>query len=367
MKFSFDRDAMIHEISIAQEIITNKSPISILSNILLIAENNTLTIKASDSAVNFITKIPVEISEEGSTTVYCDKFLSILTSSPAGEIEFDQQDIKITIKPVAKKVKFQLNSIASDKFPEVSSTENVPFFEISSKDFKEMISQTVFAVSDDGNRYFMTGVYFSKKDENLIMVATDGRRLSYIAKPVALSIPEFPSAIVPVKILNCVLKNAPMEGNISVAVVDKMIFITFGNYEFSSLLLDGQFPNYQRVIPEHQSYSFQVSKADLSAALKRTALMIDKKVSRLLFKIEPGTLTLVSPESDLGTADEEIPCRYDGEEITMALNHHYIEDPLKVIETEDVVFEFTESMKAITLRPEPAADYFHIIMPMNLD
>ena len=108
MKFSFDRDAMIKEIAIAQEIITNKSPISILSNILLIANNNTLTIKATDTSVNFITQIPVEITEEGSTTIFCDKFMSILTSSPAGEIEFNQEDIKVSIKPVSKKIKFQL-------------------------------------------------------------------------------------------------------------------------------------------------------------------------------------------------------------------------------------------------------------------
>ena len=108
MKFSFDRDAMIKEIAIAQEIITNKSPISILSNILLIANNNTLTIKATDTSVNFITQIPVEITEEGSTTIFCDKFMSILTSSPAGEIEFNQEEIKVTIRPVAKKLNSSL-------------------------------------------------------------------------------------------------------------------------------------------------------------------------------------------------------------------------------------------------------------------
>ena len=149
MKFSFDRDAMIKEISIAQEIITNKSPISILSNILLIAENNTLTIKASDTSVNFVTHIPVDIQEEGTTTIYCDKFMGILSSSPSGEIEFEQQDIKVTIKPISKRIKFQLKSIASDKFAEIPEASNVPFFEVPSKEFKEMIKQTIFAVSQD--------------------------------------------------------------------------------------------------------------------------------------------------------------------------------------------------------------------------
>lgn len=367
MKFTFDRDAMIKEIAVAQEIITNKSAISILSNILLEADSDTLTIKATDSSVNFMTRIPVEVSEGGSTTVYCDKFMSILSSSPAGEIEFNQEDVKVTIRPRSKKIKFQLKSIASDKFPPVNSAENVPFFDVPAKDFKEMISQTIFSVSEDPNRYFMTGVFFEKKGDDLALVATDGRRLAYAGKKIAQGVPDFPSAIVPTKILGCILKNAPSEGNIRLAVVDKMIFAQFGSYEFSSLLLDGQFPNYQKVIPEHQEYSFQVSKSDLDSALKRTTIMIDKKVSRLLFKIAPGTLTLVSPETDLGTADEEIPCKYDGEEVVIALNYLYVTEPIKVIETDSIVFEFTESMKAVTMRPDPAADYFHIIMPMNVN
>ena len=171
----------------------------------------------------------------------------------------------------------------------------------------------------------------------------------------------------PVKILSCILKNASDEGNVSVAVVDKLIYVKFGNYEFSSALLEGQFPNYQKVIPEKQAFSFQVDKNDLDSALRRTTILIDKKVSRLLFKVSPGTLTLISPETDLGTAVEEIPCRYDGEEVTIALNYLYVAEPIKAIGTENIVFEFTEPMKAITMRAEPAADYFHIIMPMNLN
>ena len=374
MKFTFDRDAMIKEISIAQEIITNKSPVSILSNILIIAENNSLTIKATDSTVKFTTVIPVDIQEQGRTTIFCDKFMSILSSLPSGEIEFIQEDIGVTIKPIAKRVKFQLKSQASDKFPESGTSDNVPFFEIPSKDFKEMIKETIFAVSDDRNRYFMTGVYFIKNGDTLTMVATDGRRLSCDNKT-GFSVPDFQPAIIPTKILACVLKNAPDEGNLQIAVVDKSVFIKFSNVEFSSVLIEGQFPNYQKVIPENLTMSFMVNKADLDAALKRTTIMVDKKVSRIIFKISSGTLKLISPESDIGTADEEIPCRYDGQEISMALNFTYVTEPLKVIDSENVVFDFNITdggsdgeaniTKAVIMRSEPAGDYIHVIMPMN--
>ena len=366
MKFTFDREAMIKEIAIAQEIITNKSPISILSNILLIANDNTLTIKASDTSVNFITSIPVDVIEEGNTTIFCDKFSTILSSLPNGEIEFEQKDIKVTIKPVSKKVKFQLKSIASEKFAEIPEANNVPFFEMPSKDLKEMIQHTIFSVSEDQNRYFMTGVYFTRKDDKFVTVSTDARRLSYAEKDLPAGI-NFESSIVPTKILRCILKNAPDEGNIQIAIVEKLIFVRFGSYEFSSKLLEGQFPNYQKVIPEKQNSYFAVNKSDLESALRRIEIMIDKKVNRVLFKISPGTLTLTSPESEIGTADEEIPCQYEGNEITIALNSRYVSEPLKNINTENIVFEFSEVMKAITLRPEPAGDFFHIIMPMNLN
>ena len=123
MKFTLDRDAMIKEISIAQEIITNKSPVSIISNILIIAENNSLIIKAANSTVKFATVIPFDIQEEGLTTIFCDKFKSILSSLPSGEIEFIQEDIGVTNKPIAKKLKFQLKSQASVKFPELVQEE----------------------------------------------------------------------------------------------------------------------------------------------------------------------------------------------------------------------------------------------------
>ena len=374
MKFTFDKDAMIHEIAIAQEVISNKSPISILSNILLIAENNSLTIKATDSTVKFSTVIPIDIQEEGRTTLYCDKFMSILSSIPSGDVDFVQEDIGVTIKPVSKKIKFQLKSQASDEFPEIGTSENVPFFEVPSSEFKEMIKETIFAVSEDRNRYFMSGVYFAKDGESLTMVATDGRRLSCDSKN-DFDVPDFQSAIVPIKILSCILKNAPDEGNLSVAVIDKSIFIKYGNVEFSSVLIDGQFPNYKKVIPENLQYSFSVNKDDLDSALKRNFIMVDKKTGRLMFNISSGILKIVSPETDIGTVDEEIPCVYDGPDASMNLNINSITEPLRVIDSENVLFNFNinESKgsnevnitKAIIIKSDKDCDYIHVVMPLT--
>ncbi len=374
MKFTFDRDAMIREVAIAQEIITSKQVKEICSNIALFAYNNTLTIKATDTKVNFETNIPVQIQEEGETTVFCDKFMGILSSLPDGDIEFNQpvntdseQAITIIIKPLAKKVKFQIKSMSVDRFPNFTSADHVPYFDVPAKEIKEMISQTYFAVSDDIARLFMNGVYFEKKGDNLLFVATDGRRLSFASKNLLAGVNDFPAVIVPPKILQIVLKRAPDEGNISIAVVDKMIFFRFGNYKFGSVLLEGQFPNYDRVIPEHQEKSFQVQKDDLLGAFKRVALMVDKKAGKIYFEVSDGLLKITSPQSEIGSADEEIPCQYAGDPCFLAFNYRYLDEPLKAIPSERITFEFTEEFKQVTVRPEPAGDYFHIVMPMHRD
>lgn len=370
MKFTFDKNAMVKEIGMAQEIISNKSAYSILSNVMLIAENSSLTIKATDTRMNFESKIPVNIEEEGTTTVFCDKFMAILSSMPEGDVDFvvEQKDNRTiaVIRHSTKKIKFQLICIPQDRFPEFASAENVPFFDIPSKEIKKMITQTSFAVSTDEAKFFLNGVYFGKNGDKLVFVATDGRRLAYADNEVLQGISDFPPAIVHPKILNIIAKHLSDEGSISVAVVDKMIFFNFANYKLSSALIDGQFPNFQRVIPENQQFNFQVEKSDLMGALRRTSIIVDKKAGRVFFNLKPGVLTITSAESDFGDTKEEIPCQYNGDEVTLAVNYHHVEDPLKVIESDRVKFEFTELTKAVTLKPEPEENYFHIIQPMNI-
>jgi DNA polymerase-3 subunit beta len=367
MKFTCEKNALLKEITIAQEIISSKNAISILSNIYLEAKDDSLIIKATDIKINFETKVPVMVLEEGSATVFGDKFLGILNSIPDGELEFDQIDAKIIIRPFIKKMKFQLKSTASDKFPEFPAPGEAKFFEIPIKDFKDMILQTVFAVSDDETRYFMNGVFFEKRDEKIVMVATDGRRLAYTEKESGAGIEDFSGIIVPPKILNIITKRAGDEGLVAISITDKTIFIKFGSYQLSSVLIEGQFPNYQRVIPESQRFSFSVDRFEMLDALKRVSLLVEQKSRRVYLGVGPGRMSISSEESDIGSAEEEIPCKYDGEEVSIALNYRYIEEPLKVMSSDELCVYFTEPNKVITIKPLPDEDYFHILMPMQLD
>jgi DNA polymerase-3 subunit beta len=367
MKFTCERSVLLKEISIAQEIILSKNAISILSNIYLEAKNDTLYIKSTDIKVNFETQVPISVQVEGTTTVFGDKFLGILNSIPEGEMEFNQNDMNIVIRPLSRDIEFQLKSIASDKFPEFPVVNKNNLFVLPIKDFKEMIQQTVFAVSDDETRYFMNGVFFENQGGKLSMVATDGRRLAYICKEAGSEIAEFEGVIIPPKILTVLMKRAGDEGLVSISITDKIIFIKFGSYQLSSVLIDGQFPNYRRVIPENQSYSFITSRLEMLDALRRVSLLVEQKSRRIYLKVTPGFISIVSAESDIGNARENIPCKYEGEEVSIALNYRYIEEPFKAMSDSEVCIYFTESAKAITLKPVPERDFFHIIMPMQVD
>jgi DNA polymerase-3 subunit beta len=373
MKFTCERGILLKEISMAQEIIASKNVISILSNIYLETGNNELIIKATDIKVNFETRIPVEVKEEGSTTVYGEKFLGILNSIPDGEFDFEQKDNIIKIKPQAKRIVFNLRCIASEKYPEFPAFSKERYFEFPVKDFKEMILHTVFAVSDDETRYFMNGVFFKKEENVIIMVATDGRRLAYAEKKVDIDVTDFSGIIVPPKILNVLMKRAGDEGLVGISITEKTIFIQFGSYKLSSVLIEGQFPNYQRVIPENQEHVFTVKRQETLDALKRVSLLVEQKSYRMYLQLMPGTMAISSSkeerssEGDIGNAKEEISCKYDGEELSIALNYRYIEEPFKIMNEDEISIHFTESTKAITLKPVPEKDFFHIVMPMQSD
>ena len=367
MKFTCEKNNLTKEISIAQEIISSKNALSILSNVLLEAENNTLTIKATDLKVGFETRIPVDISVPGSTTIYCDKFLGILRSLPDGDVEFELKDGKLYIKPLFKKINFQLKSIASEQYPEMQKISDDSYFVMPQADLIEMISQTIFAVSDDETRYFMNGVYMENIEGSLIMVATDGRRLSYIKKNTGGTVSPFSGVIIPPKVLQLISKQCSGEGSIQVAVTEKNIFFKFDNQTISSSLIEGQFPNYSRVIPDSQSFELIVKREELIGAVKRVSLLVENKSRRIFLNLRSGMIELNSEESEIGVAREEIECVYEGGETVIALNYSYLTDPLRVIGDDNIKILFTESNKAITVQPAEEADYFHIVMPMQLD
>jgi DNA polymerase-3 subunit beta len=368
MKFTCSRDDILKEISIAQEVISSKNSLSVLSNVLLTASKGEVKLQATDLKVGFETSLPVEIVQEGTTTAFCDKLLNILRSLPEGDVELEQADPSmLRIRPLSKKVNFQLRCIPSDKYPELARASDSMYFDFPQKDFIEMVSRTLFAVSDDETRYFMNGIYLEKRDDSLIMVATDGRRLSFISRKIPVRMENMKGVILPPKILTIVRKLSAGEGSLSLALTDKNVFIRLGATRLSSNLIDGQFPDYRRVIPDTQKYKSLVERKALEDALRRVSLLVEQKSRKVVFSLSDGVMTIMSKESELGVATEELPCEYHGPEMSFAVNCLYMSEPLREIASEQVSLEFSDVNKAITLRPVPDEGYTNIIMPMQLD
>ncbi len=366
MKFTCERDLILKEISIAHDIISSKNIISILSNVYLEAKNNLLIIKATDLKVSIESEIPVEVINPGSITIYCDKFLSIIKNLPPGEIEFENVDNKLLyVRPIFKKIDFHLRSTSAEKYPEIQKISDDKYFEFSEKDILEMISNTIFAVSNDETRYFMSGVYLENSDNKVNMVASDGKRLSFISKPLDSKIADFNDIIIPTKILILLKKLLTGEGNISVCITEKNIFIKFRNHKISSSLIEGQFPNYQRVIPEQQEYEVIIEKKLLENAIKRVSLLVEHKSRRIFLQFMPDNLIVSSEENEIGLAKEEVPCQYKGPDLTITLNYLYLIEPLICMQEENICVQFTDINKAVTIKPHPHKDYLHIIMPMQ--
>ncbi|HAX18030.1 MAG TPA: DNA polymerase III subunit beta, partial [Actinobacteria bacterium] len=324
MKFTCSKNAILNEISIAQDIISSRNALSILSNVLIEADNNALTIKATDLKVGFETKIPVAVDNPGSTTVYCDKFLGILRAMPDGDITFSVDNQKLDIRSSDNNINFQLKIIEAEKFPALKNVSDDSYFSIAQKDFIEMINQTIFAVSDDETRYFMNGVFLEVQDGKIIMVATDGRRLSLIKKEFESPLDNFESIIIPVKILGLIKKLASGEGEFLLSVSEKTLFIKFDDNKIYSNLIEGQFPNYQRVIPEKQDQVAIISKNDLLSALRRVSVLAEQKSKRVFMKISENRIEIFTEETEIGTAREILSCEYSGPEITMVINYMYL-------------------------------------------
>ncbi|MBN1525466.1 MAG: DNA polymerase III subunit beta [Spirochaetales bacterium] len=366
MIFNVDKDILLKEMAISHETISTKSTISILSNVLIIAENDSLVIKATDLKISFSTKIPVTVKQPGSVAVFCDRLLDILRSLPSGEIEFAlQENLVLLITPKSTRAHFELKCIQADKFPPQQEVDKALFFEFSQKDFIEMISKTIFAISDDETRFFLNGVYFEKNDSKLNMVASDGRRLSFISKDIKADIDDINGIIIPPKILNIVKKNTPGEGNLSLAVTDKNIFVKIDNRLYTSNLIDGKFPNYKKIIPEQNEHFFLVKKQILAESLKRVSVLVENKTRSVFFNITENLISVSSEESDIGMAREELECEYSGPEYTLTFNYLYILEPLNVIDDEYIRMDFNDPKKAVIMKAKGEQDYMNIVMPLQ--
>lgn len=367
MKFVCQKDIILREIADASDFTAQRTTLVMLTNVCLILNGNNLTIKTTDQKMGYVSEITVQGYEDGLTTVVCNKFLDIIKNLPSSDIEFEVRDDKISIKPINSTIDFKLRISDPSSFPQIIIPEQDLFFRVPQKDFTEMINQVAFAVSDDESKFAMNGARLEKAENSLIMVGTDGRRLSYINRVINSNIPDFGSVTIPARFLSIIKKHSVKEGDFEISVSNQAIYIKTGSCIIFSNLILNEFPAYKRVIPENQTKSCVANRKALEEAIKRVSLLVESKYKKVILDFEEGKLTLSTEETEIGTGKEEIECSFTGEPMKCAMNYTYILDPLKFMESENVKIAFTESGRPFTITSEPEKDYLHVVMPMNLN
>ncbi len=367
MKFTIDKDEIVKAINYADSVISPKTTHNILQNVLLEAANDKINISATDLEVGFITSLPATIEQDGDITVVAKKLLEIIKRVPPCNLIFElleNNNIKIYSKDKGINSVINIHGIPRIDFPEIRKPVEEKYFEFPQKDFKNMIKRTLYAVSHEETRYYLNGTYLEKEGEYIKMVSTDSRRLAYIHKNYPINEPDF-GLIIPIKILNQLLKVLGDQGNLKIAIGEKQIFFEIGDMYFVSNLLDGNFPDYKKVIPETHDIRLNLNTQEVLSIVERVSPMSDFR-QQIVLKLASGELTVYAINPDLGKVEDKIQIEYDGPEIQIGFNFRYLADALREIETDNFVFDIISPNNPTVIRGENDEDYVAITMPMKI-
>lgn len=368
MKFVCQSSVLRAEIELANSFASSKNSLSISSNVLLEANNDALTIKASDQKMGFSSIVPVSIMVPGATTVYCEKLSQLLKNIPETEIEVSEENGNLTIKPSDGGDSFLINikTIEASKFPEMMQIDESLYFSLTQRDFFDMVDKTSFAVADEDSRHFLTGVYMEKKDDDLVLVATDGKRLSYVCRHFEQNIPDFIPAIIPTKFLSLMKSIGTGEGLFSIGVKEGFIFSEIGNRTIYSGLIQGPYPAYEKVIPKGLINTCVLKKEDAEKAISLISILVESKSKRLYIDLSENKITFSSENTDFGESKQSVPAAYSGPDVRMSFNCQLLLTPIKKMDSEYMKIMFNKPSSAMIFTSEPEKDYLFVLMPMQI-
>ena len=369
MKFKCSGKVLRQEIEYANNFSSSKNSLSIISNVLLEASNDMLTIKASDNNVGFKSSIPVSVIVPGSTTVFCEKLSAVLKNIPDVDLDITEENGLLNISPSDKgSADFTVNikTIDASKFPELETVDDDSFFSITQRDYFDMIDKTSFAVADNDTRHFLTGVYMEKKDGKLVLVATDGKKLACVRRQFEQDIPDFQPAIIPVRFLNLIKTIGSGEGVFSIAIDEGKMFVKIDSRLIYSSLITGNYPNYEKVIPKNLEHSLVMKTEDIEKAITLISILAENNSKRIFITLHANEMTVSGENTEFGDSKQDLPCEYNGPENTISFNFAVLQNPIKKMGSEMFRLMYTSPLNAMVFTPEPEKDYLFVLMPMQV-
>ncbi len=367
MELRIAADELTRALHRAQGIAEKKTAIPILANVLIRAISQSVVFTAFDLDIGLVSEHPAEVLQEGAVTLSSKHLFEIARTLPDNLVTL-KLDPNHVVRLTCGSVNMKLMGMPASDYPALPKEEDSNLVKAEGKTLVEMINMTSYAISTDETRYILNGLYFEPTERQTVrVVATDGHRLSMVERPIVSSFDLHKGVVIPRKAL-FELKKLVEEDS------DAECFLGFGKtsavFKKSGLsmimrLLDGQFPEYQDVIPRYSERSIIVSRQLLLETVRLISLMSEEKSHSVRFELSEGRLRISSQNPDLGEGKEDIPISYSGPTINVGFNARYVIDVLNCIESDTVEFCLTDDQSPGVLRPPSDLSFTAVVMPMR--
>lgn len=348
-------------------IVERRHTLPILANVLIRKTGSKIQLTTSDLEIQIRTHAELG-GDEGdfTTTVGVRKLIDILRSMPGDQtVSLESSQSKLILK--GGKSRFTLQSLPADDFPLVQEAANFgPIFSVPQKALKELLAQVSFAMAVHDIRYYLNGILFVAEGKQLSLVATDGHRLAYSSATLDVEVPR-QEVILPRKtVLEMQRLLSDKEGAIEMQFAGNQAKFSFEGMEFVTKLVEGKFPDYNRVIPKNHRNVITLGRAPLLASLQRTAILTSEKFKGVRLNIEPGTLRVASNNAEQEEAVDELDIDYGGESIEIGFNVTYLIEALANMDQDMVKIELADSNSSALLTIPDDAAFKYVVMPMRI-
>jgi len=367
MRFVCSQKDLANALSITNRAVGANNTLPVLNNVLVKAESKKLYFTTTNLEIAISCWIEADIKNEGEITIP-----SKLLTSYINYLKNEKVDIGLesgeTILIKTSDSKSKIKGIPASEFPTIPVVEKEGGFTVSAHDMRSAIAQVAFAASLSSTRPILTGVYFHVSGDKLKMVATDSYRLAEKTLKIKDPTGEI-SCIVPAKTileLGAILMGGKEEGDIEVVISKNQIFFSLNKIKITSRLIEGQFPNYQQVIPKATKTTLRLDVGELSLALKRINLFAKENNNKILLKVDRNGLNITTDTTQYGVGEVELKGKVEGETNEIALNSQFMLDVLGNLDSTEVQIKLGEKVNPAIFQPSGKEDYVHIIMPLKI-
>lgn len=372
MQLAIERSELLKALSHVTSVVERRTTIPILSNVLIVAGQSGLELKATDLEREVIEVVGADVSGTGAVTVPAHMIHDIARKLPDGaQVSIAREPERERISVTSGQSRFALPALPADDFPDLAAGDMTANFTIAAHDLKRLIEKTRFAISTEETRYYLNGIYLHTVDSNgqmmLRAVATDGHRLAQVELESPEGASEMPGVIIPRKTVAELHRLIDGSGNdVSVSVSDTKIRFELGGVTLTSKLIDGSFPDYARVIPLSNNKEMKISNAEFMSAVDRVSTIASERGRAVKLSLEPNKLTLSVNNPEGGSATEELETGYGAEAMDIGFNAKYLLDIASQLESETAMFKLADASAPTIVFDGEDERALYVLMPMRV-